>query len=148
MLSSLARRVAAPVSRRGLLAPASSRILSSSSPSSSSSSSPSSSFSWQPEQCKHLLFKPEVGANSFVADSAKLIGHVTLGEDCSVFDCVVMRADINFIAAGANTNVQDGTVIHVNDDDGVTLGANVTVGHACILHGCTIEDNVLVGMGR
>jgi carbonic anhydrase/acetyltransferase-like protein (isoleucine patch superfamily) len=88
-----------------------------------------------------------VAASAFVADSADLIGDVTLGENASVWYQCVVRGDINRIVIGANSNVQDGTVIHVADRFGTVVGEWVTVGHRALLHACTIEDEVLVGMG-
>jgi len=76
-----------------------------------------------------------------------VIGRVELGEDASIFFQCVLRADINFIRVGPRTNVQDHTTIHVASDLGTTLGADVSVGHGCTIHACTVGDRVLVGMG-
>lgn len=84
----------------------------------------------------------------FVAPGARLIGDVRLAAGCSVWYNSVLRADSNTITIAAGTNVQDNSVLHV--DDGpfkLTIGENVTVGHSCILHGCSIGNNTLIGMG-
>lgn len=90
---------------------------------------------------------PEIHPASFVAEGARLVGRVILREGASVWYNVVLRADLADIVIGENSNVQDNCVIHVEDDRGTTLGRGVTVGHAAVLHGCTIDDNCLVGMG-
>ncbi|MDQ3002413.1 MAG: gamma carbonic anhydrase family protein [Fibrobacterota bacterium] len=91
--------------------------------------------------------KPEVGQRVFLAPSADVIGQVSLGEDSSVFFQCVLRADINHITVGARTNIQDHTTVHVASDLGTTIGADVSIGHGCTVHACTIGDRVLVGMG-
>lgn len=91
--------------------------------------------------------QPDLGARAFVAPSADVIGRVTLGEDASVFFQCVLRADINFIRVGDRTNIQDQTTVHVASDLGTTIGADVSVGHGCVIHACTVGDRVLVGMG-
>lgn len=92
--------------------------------------------------------RPQIAATAFVAPSADLIGEVTVGEDSSVWFGCVLRGDINFIRLGARTNVQDGSVLHgMKDLYSVVLGNDVTVGHNVTLHGCTIEDLCLIGMG-
>jgi len=101
----------------------------------------------RPQSYEFLDRSPQVAASAFVADSADLIGDVTLGENASVWYQCVVRGDINRIVIGANSNVQDGTVIHVADRFGTVVGEWVTVGHRALLHACTIEDEVLVGMG-
>jgi carbonic anhydrase/acetyltransferase-like protein (isoleucine patch superfamily) len=90
---------------------------------------------------------PDPGQRVFLAPSADIIGQVTLGDDASVFFQCVLRADINFIKVGARTNIQDHTTVHVASDLGTTIGADVSVGHGCIIHACTVGDRVLVGMG-
>lgn len=90
---------------------------------------------------------PILGRGVYVAPSANLIGDVKIGEESSVWFQCVLRADINTIEIGQRTNLQDGTVIHVADRFGVKVGDWVTVGHRAILHACTVEDEVLVGMG-
>jgi carbonic anhydrase/acetyltransferase-like protein (isoleucine patch superfamily) len=91
--------------------------------------------------------QPVLGPRVFVAPSADVIGRVELGEDASVFFQCVLRADINSIRVGPRTNIQDQTTIHVASDLGTTLGADVSVGHGCVIHACTVGDRVLVGMG-
>jgi carbonic anhydrase/acetyltransferase-like protein (isoleucine patch superfamily) len=91
---------------------------------------------------------PRVHPSAFVDESAQVIGDVELGEESSVWMNVVIRGDVNSIRIGDRTNIQDGTVIHVMRGTHATrLGHDVTVGHAAILHGCTIHDRVLIGMG-
>ncbi|TYP56101.1 gamma carbonic anhydrase family protein [Thermosediminibacter litoriperuensis] len=91
--------------------------------------------------------RPYIHESCFIAPTADIIGDVTVGENSSVWHRAVLRGDINSIKIGANSNIQDGTVIHVADGHPVTIGNNVTVGHNAILHGCTIKDNALIGMG-
>lgn len=88
-----------------------------------------------------------VPKTSFIADSAQLIGAVSVGEYASVWFGVVARADINEIEIGAYTNIQDAAVLHVEDDWPLYIGKYVTVGHGAILHACHIEDYSLIGMG-
>lgn len=90
---------------------------------------------------------PELGQRVFLAPSADVIGRVRLGDDASVFFQCVLRADINHIHVGARTNIQDQTTVHVASDLGTTIGADVSIGHGCIIHACTLGDRVLVGMG-
>lgn len=96
---------------------------------------------------KYLDQTPSVHPTAYVAPDATLIGAVTLGEESSVWFQSVLRADINRIVIGPRSNVQDHCVVHLADDLGVELGELVTVGHGAIIHACTIEDEVLVGMG-
>ena len=91
--------------------------------------------------------KPVVGERVFIADGAKVIGDVEIGDDSSVFYNAVIRADLAEIRIGKRTNIQDNVTIHLSTDVGVHVGDNVTVGHNAILHACDIDDNVLVGMG-
>ncbi|MEI5993395.1 gamma carbonic anhydrase family protein [Candidatus Enterococcus mansonii] len=83
---------------------------------------------------------------NFIAASADVYGDVTLAKDSSVWFQCVLRADNNSITINAGSNIQDGTVIHVDEEAPVFIGENVTVGHLCMLHGCTIEDGALIGM--
>lgn len=96
---------------------------------------------------------PEVDTKAYVDPSAILIGRVTVHAGAFVLPMVVARGDVNSIVIGENTNVQDGSVLHVNSDSPIqpggspmVLGKNVTIGHQVLLHGCTIGDNCLIGM--
>jgi carbonic anhydrase/acetyltransferase-like protein (isoleucine patch superfamily) len=91
---------------------------------------------------------PRVHPSAFIDDSAQVIGDVEIGEESSVWMCVVIRGDVNRIRIGRRSNVQDGTIVHVMKDTHPTsIGSNVTIGHAAVVHGCTIEDQCLIGMG-
>jgi carbonic anhydrase/acetyltransferase-like protein (isoleucine patch superfamily) len=91
---------------------------------------------------------PRVHGTAFIAESAQVIGDVELAEDTSVWFCSVVRADVNIIRVGRGTNIQDGTIMHVNRRGQPTiLGDFVTVGHAARLHGCRIADHCLIGIG-
>jgi gamma-carbonic anhydrase len=91
---------------------------------------------------------PNISASCYIDPEAVIIGDVTIGELSSVWPCVVIRGDVNWIRIGARSNVQDGSVLHVmKDTHPLVLGDEVTVGHGVILHGCTIESRVLIGMG-
>lgn len=97
---------------------------------------------------------PIVAESAYVHESAIVIGEVSIGENSSVWPCSVIRGDVNFIKIGKNTNIQDLSMLHVNhksssDPAGspLIIGDNVTIGHTVILHGCTIEDECLIGMG-
>ncbi len=96
---------------------------------------------------RYQNFFPVLGSGVFVAHDADVIGRVTLGEDASVFFQCVLRGDINAIEIGARTNIQDHTVVHLASDVPTRIGSDVSVGHRCILHACTVGDRVLVGMG-
>ena len=92
--------------------------------------------------------KPAMGENCFVAENATIVGDVVLGNDCSVWFNAVIRGDVNSIRIGNKTNIQDGAVIHCTYQKAATeIGNNVSIGHNAIVHGCTIHDNVLIGMG-
>jgi gamma-carbonic anhydrase len=91
---------------------------------------------------------PQIPASAYIDPDAVIIGDVTIGEFSSVWPCVVIRGDVHWIRIGARTNIQDGSVLHVmKDEHPLQLGDAVTVGHGVILHGCTIESRVLIGMG-
>jgi len=91
---------------------------------------------------------PKFGANCFLADNATVVGEVTMGDNCTVLFNAVVRGDVHSITIGNNTNIQDGAVIHCTYQEAKTvIGNNVSIAHNAIVHGCTIEDNVLVGMG-
>ena len=92
--------------------------------------------------------KPQIAASAYVAPEAVVIGDVVIGEHASVWPCTVIRGDVNWIRIGARTNIQDGSVLHVMKDEyPLQIGDSVTVGHAVVLHGCTIESRCLIGMG-
>ena len=92
--------------------------------------------------------KPTIGKNCFIAENAVIVGEVTLGNDCSIWYNAVIRGDVHYIKIGNKVNIQDGAVIHATYQKSPTnIGNNVSVGHNAIVHGCTIYDNVLVGMG-
>ena len=91
---------------------------------------------------------PRVHATAFVDESAQVIGDVELGAESSVWMNCVLRGDVHRIRVGARSNVQDGTIVHVmNGTHPTTIGDDVTIGHAAIVHGCTLRDRILVGMG-
>jgi carbonic anhydrase/acetyltransferase-like protein (isoleucine patch superfamily) len=90
---------------------------------------------------------PQVAETAYVAQQATIIGDVMIGEEASVWPGCVLRGDINSIRIGDRSNVQDGTIVHLSDDYGVVVGNDVTIGHAAIIHACTIEDECLIGMG-
>jgi carbonic anhydrase/acetyltransferase-like protein (isoleucine patch superfamily) len=90
---------------------------------------------------------PTIPDSAFLAASADVIGRVTLGEESSIWYNATLRGDINEITIGPRSNVQDNAVIHLADDFGCHVGELVTVGHSAILHACTVEDEVLIGMG-
>jgi carbonic anhydrase/acetyltransferase-like protein (isoleucine patch superfamily) len=89
---------------------------------------------------------PEIDASSYVADSANLIGKVTLEAKASVWDGVTIRGDNERITVGENSNVQEGTVMHTDMGYPLVIGKNVTIGHQAMLHGCTIGDGTLIGI--
>ena len=92
--------------------------------------------------------RPRVHSTAYIDDSAQVIGDVEIGEESSVWMCVVIRGDVHRIRIGRRSNVQDGTVVHgMKDTHPTDVGNNVTIGHAAVLHGCTIEDQCLIGMG-
>ncbi len=91
---------------------------------------------------------PTIGQNSYIAPNATIVGDVVMGEDCSVWFNAVIRGDVNSIRIGNKVNVQDGCIIHCTYQKAkTTIGNNVSIGHNAIVHGCTIQDNVLIGMG-
>lgn len=91
--------------------------------------------------------KPVLGERVFVAEGAKIIGDVEIGDDSSVFYNTVIRADLAEIRIGKRTNIQDNATIHLSTGVGVHVGDDVTVGHNAILHACDVDDHVLIGMG-
>lgn len=93
-------------------------------------------------------FNPQFGKNVYLAESATVIGDVIMGDDCSVWFQAVVRGDVNAIRIGNKVNIQDGAVIHCTYERApTTIGNQVSIGHRAIVHGCTLKDNVLVGMG-
>lgn len=98
---------------------------------------------------KTLLGKtPQIGDNTYIAETAVIVGDVEMGADCSIWFNAVIRGDVNSIKMGNKVNIQDNAMVHCTYQKYPTvLGNNVSVGHNAIVHGCTIEDNVLVGMG-
>lgn len=91
---------------------------------------------------------PQIPETCFVAPNATIVGDVVMGEECSVWFNAVVRGDVNSIRMGNKVNIQDGACIHATyEKTKVNLGNNVSIGHNAIVHGCTIHDNVLVGMG-
>jgi gamma-carbonic anhydrase len=96
---------------------------------------------------RYLAQVPSVAQHTYVAPGAALIGSVELAEQVSIWHGCVLRADLNRIQVGARSNVQDGSVVHVGDRDPTLIGADVVVGHRAVIHGCQIEDAVLVGIG-
>src|SRR6187399_1891821 len=92
--------------------------------------------------------EPKFGSNCFLADNATVIGEVKMGDNCTVWFNAVVRGDVHSITIGNNTNIQDGAIIHCTYQRAKTvIGSNVSIAHNAIVHGCTVEDNVLVGMG-
>ena len=98
---------------------------------------------------KELLGKtPSFGSNCFLAETAVIIGDVAMGNDCSIWYNAVLRGDVHFIKLGNKVNIQDNAMIHCTYQKFPTIiGNNVSIGHNAVVHGCTIHDNVLVGMG-
>lgn len=92
--------------------------------------------------------KPNIGKNCFIAETAAIIGEVTMGDNCSIWYSTVLRGDVNSITIGDNVNIQDGTVVHtLYQRSATTIGNNVSIGHNATIHGATIQDNCLIGMG-
>ena len=91
--------------------------------------------------------KPQINNTAFIADGAKVIGDVIMKSESSIWYNTVARADINQIIVGERTNIQDNSVLHLENDQGVIIGNDVTIGHNAIIHGCTIDDGALIGMG-
>ena len=91
--------------------------------------------------------EPKLHESVFIADGAKVLGDVVMGEDSSVWYNAVIRADNARVTIGKQTNIQDGAIIHVDPDSPVNIGDGVVVGHGAIIHACTVGDHSLVGMG-
>lgn len=97
---------------------------------------------------KYLEYEPEFKGRAFLFDGAKIIGNVTLGKDVSVWFNSVIRGDVHYIRIGDRVNIQDLSMLHVtNDKYPLNIGDDVTVGHNVTLHGCTVEDGALIGIG-
>ncbi|MAL59348.1 MAG: gamma carbonic anhydrase family protein [Flavobacteriaceae bacterium] len=91
---------------------------------------------------------PQIPSDCFIAENATIVGDVVMGNHCSIWFNAVIRGDVHYIKMGDKVNVQDGAVIHATYQTSPTnIGNNVSIGHNAIVHGCTIHDNVLVGMG-
>lgn len=91
---------------------------------------------------------PQISKDCFIAENATIVGEVFIGNKCSVWFNAVIRGDVHFIKIGNKVNIQDGAVIHATfQKSPTTIGNNVSIGHNAIVHGCTIHDNVLIGMG-
>lgn len=98
------------------------------------------------KSCKGI--QPAFGKSCFLAENATIVGDVVMGDECSVWFNAVVRGDVNSIRFGNRVNIQDGAVVHCTfEKTKVNLGNFVSVGHNAIVHGCTVEDNVLIGMG-
>ena len=95
----------------------------------------------------HTIKAPVFGKNVYIAPGAVVRGDVTLGENSSVWFNAVVRAEAGSAVIGANTNIQDNCVLHVDHDADIRIGSQVTIGHGAIVHGCTIGSNTLIGMG-
>jgi len=92
--------------------------------------------------------EPKMGSNCYLAENSTVVGDVVMGDECSVWFNAVIRGDVNSIVMGNRVNIQDGAVIHCTyQKAATTIGNNVSIGHNALVHGCTIHDNVLIGMG-
>jgi gamma-carbonic anhydrase len=96
---------------------------------------------------RYLNFYPTLGEGVYVSQGAKIIGRVELSDHSNVWFNTVIRADVNFIKIGKNTNIQDLCMLHVTEKDSLTIGDNTSLGHSVVLHGCKIGDGCLIGMG-
>jgi gamma-carbonic anhydrase len=93
-------------------------------------------------------FTPKFGSNCYLADGAIVVGEVTMGNNCTVWFNAVVRGDVHAITIGDNTNIQDGAVLHCTYQRAkLVIGSNVSIAHNAVVHGCTVEDNVLIGIG-
>lgn len=91
---------------------------------------------------------PVFGKNCWMAENAVVVGDVSMGDECSIWYNAVIRGDVHYIKIGSRVNIQDGAVVHCTYQKSPTsIGNNVSIGHNAIVHGCTIKDNVLIGMG-
>ena len=91
---------------------------------------------------------PQMGKDCFIAENATIVGDVSMGDECSIWFNAILRGDVHYIKMGNRVNVQDGAVVHCTyQKSPTTIGNNVSIGHNAIVHGCTVQDNVLIGMG-
>ena len=98
----------------------------------------------KPVKGKH----PQISEDCYIAENATIVGEVSIGTQCSIWFNAVIRGDVHYIKIGNKVNIQDGAVIHATyKKSPTTIGNNVSIGHNAIVHGCTIHDNVLIGMG-
>jgi carbonic anhydrase/acetyltransferase-like protein (isoleucine patch superfamily) len=98
------------------------------------------------KKCKNI--SPQIGTDTFLADNATIVGDVIIGKACSVWWGAVIRGDVNKITIGDHTNIQDGAVVHCTYQKAATIiGSHVSIGHNAVVHGCTLNDFCLVGMG-
>lgn len=96
---------------------------------------------------KYFDYAPVLGERVYAADGAKVIGRAELGDHVNIWFNTVIRADVNFIRIGKNTNIQDLCMLHVTEQNALTIGENTSLGHSVILHGCKIGSGCLIGMG-
>jgi len=97
---------------------------------------------------KVKAFSPKFGQNCFLAENCTVIGEVEIGDNCSIWFNTVIRGDVHYIKIGNNVNIQDGAIVHCTYQKApVNIGNNVSIAHNAVIHGCTIHDNVLIGMG-
>jgi carbonic anhydrase/acetyltransferase-like protein (isoleucine patch superfamily) len=99
------------------------------------------------QMARHLDAKPSIHPTAFIAPGAVIVGNVEIGEEASIWYGAVLRGDLHQIRIGPRSNLQDGAVVHLADDFGVYVGEYVTCGHSAILHACTLDNEVLIGMG-
>lgn len=92
-------------------------------------------------------YKPSIDSSAYIAENCTVVGRCFIGVNCSIWYNAVLRADVNEIVVGRGTNIQDGCVVHCDEDYKTVIGENVTVGHKAIIHGCTVGNNCIVGMG-
>ncbi len=90
---------------------------------------------------------PKIDESCFISDNAVITGDVNIGENSTIWDCSVIRADVDKITVGKNSNIQDGSVLHVDYNTALEIGDGVTIGHGVMLHGCKIGNNSLIGIG-
>jgi gamma-carbonic anhydrase len=93
-------------------------------------------------------YDPQIGKDCYLAENATIIGNVTIGDECSIWFNTVLRGDVHSIKIGNKVNIQDGAIVHATYEKHATnIGNSVSIAHSAIIHGCTIHDNVLIGMG-